>query len=160
MAKTFTYSVCLLTFPLNSTMISLWFKNPIAEKPGKCAHHTGSGARWGGSGVATLGGKLNKRKFKWVVVIFLKFICGVKGGHCGYSPPQAPVILVAYTVASWIDLCFLSLKIHYYSYYDYNDTCYYCGYFLVTTVNQFSVLNPVFVLPYRFVRPWNCYYWL
>jgi Caspase domain. len=40
----------------------------------------------GESGAATLGGKLNKRKFRWIVTIFLKFITPVRGGCWGYSP--------------------------------------------------------------------------
>jgi len=114
-AKTFTHSVFLLTFPLNSVMISL-FQEPHSKQAWKVCTPYWIRALVGGSGVATAGDKLNKRKFKWIVVIFLKFISAVRGGHCGYTHnPQAPVILVAYTVASWINLHFLSLKIHYFS---------------------------------------------
>jgi len=81
---------------------------------------------------------------------FKVYIC-CKGWPLWLHPSEAPVILVAYTVASWINLRFLSLKIQYCGYYDYYDSCYYCDYFLITTVNQFSVLTPVFVVPYEIV---------
>jgi hypothetical protein len=91
---------------------------------------------------------------------FFKVHNSCKGWPLWLPHPQAPVILVAYAMASWVDLHSLSLKINYFSYYVYNDSCCYCGYSLITRVNQFSVLTPVLFLPYSFVHPCNCYYWL